>query len=170
MLTDRVGNASIEQACGLAEDVVRTFGRIRLRVSGTSMVPTILPGDFVSIQQASLHDICPGEVVVFLRKGRFVVHRVVDRRVAASADSPEGMCLITRGDRLRHDDLPVSSLELLGRVVSIERDSRKVELPAMGSNRPIVRLLQASDRLTCLYLRLATCWRTVFLGRAKCRA
>ena len=103
-------------------------------------------------------------------KGRLFVHRVVDRKVAAAADSPEESCLITRGDRLRHDDPPVSSLELLGRVVSIERDNRKVELPATRSNRLIVRLLQSSDRVTYLYLRLAACWRNLFLGRAKCQA
>ena len=170
MLTDRHGNTSSELARGLAEEVVRTFGEVRLRVIGTSMVPSLLPGDLVSIHRASLQDICPGEVVLFLQKGRLVVHRVVDRKVPATSDSPEHSSLITRGDRLRHDDPPVSSLELLGRVVSVERDNQKVELPAHGSNRPIVRLLQASDRLTYLYLRLASCWRTLFLGRAKCRA
>ncbi|HEV2246778.1 MAG TPA: S24/S26 family peptidase [Terriglobia bacterium] len=170
MRTDHGGNASIELACGLAGEVVRTFGGVRLRVTGTSMVPSILPGDFVSVLQASLHEISTGQVVVFLQKGRFVVHRVVDRKVAAGAEGPEGTCLITRGDRLRHDDPPVSSLDFLGRVVSIERGSRKVKLLASGSNHPIVRLLQASDRMTCLYLRLAACWRTLFLRRAKCQA
>jgi signal peptidase I len=170
MLIGRGGNASVELACGLAEEVVRTFGEVRLRVSGTSMVPSILPDDLVSIHPASLREISPGEVVVFLQKGRFVVHRVVDRKEAAGTVGPEGMRLITRGDRLRHDDPPVSSLELLGRVVAIERDNRKVKLPATGSNRSIVRLLRASDRVTYLYLRLVACWRTVFLRRAKCQA
>jgi len=170
MLTDDQGNVSTELACGLAEEVVRTFGEVRLRVFGTSMVPSILPGDLVSIHRASLNEIFPGEVVLFLRKGRLFVHRVVDRKVAATADSPGESCLITRGDRLRRDDPPVSSSELLGRVVSIERDNRKVELPAMGSNQPIARLLQSSDRVTSLYLRLAACWRTIFLRGAKCRA
>jgi signal peptidase I len=170
MLTGRVGSASIESACGLAEEVVRKFGEVRLRVSGTSMVPSILPGDLVSIQRASLREISPGEIVVFLRKGRFIVHRVVDRKAAVVECSSTAPCLITRGDRLRQDDTPVSALELLGRVISIERDNRKVELPATGSNHPIVRLLQASDRLTHFYLRLAACRRTLILGRAKCRA
>jgi signal peptidase I len=170
MLTIDPGSASIELACGLTEEVVRTFGVVRLRVFGTSMVPSILPGDLVSIHRASLNDISPGEVVLFLQRGRLFVHRVVDRRMAATADSPDEPCLITRGDRLRHDDPPVSSPELLGRVVSIERDNRKVELSATGSNQPILRLLQSSDRLTYLYLRLAAYWRTNFLGGAKCRA
>ena len=133
MLTGRVGSASIESACGLAEEVVRKFGEVRLRVSGTSMVPSILPGDLVSIQRASLREISPEEIVVFLRKGRFIVHRVVDRKAAVVECSSTAPCLITRGDRLRQDDTPVSALELLGRVISIERDNRKVELPATGS-------------------------------------
>ena len=87
----------------------------------------------------------------------------------AAWNSPEEPCLITRGDRLRHDDPPVSSPELLGRVVSIERDNRKVELSANGPNHLIARLLQSSDRVTYLYLRLAACWRTLFLRRAKCQ-
>jgi hypothetical protein len=94
----------------------------------------------------------------------------VDRKASVVECSSTEPCLITRGDRLRQDDTPVSALELLGRVISIERDNRKVELPATGSNHPIVRLLQASDRLTHFYLRLAACRRTLILGRAKCRA
>jgi signal peptidase I len=170
MLTGRQGTASTDLACGLAEEVVRTFGEIRLRVSGTSMVPSILPGDFVSIHRASLCDISPGDVVLFLQKGRLIIHRVVDRKVVATADSSGESCLITRGDRVRRDDPPVSSPELLGRVVSIERGNREVELPPTGSNRLIARLLQSSDRMTSLYLRLAAGWQTLFLRRAKCRA
>jgi signal peptidase I len=170
MLTDDQGNTSSELACGLTGEVVSTFGEVRLRVFGTSMVPSILPGDLVSIHRASLNDISPGEVVLYLREGRLFVHRVVDRKVAPTAGNPEESCLITRGDRLRHDDPPISSTELLGRVVSIERDNRKVELLAQASNHLIVRLLQTSDRLTYLYLRVAACWRTLFLRRAKCRA
>ena len=170
MRADIQGNASIELACGLAEEVVRAFGEVRLRVFGTSMVPSILPGDLVLIQRASLHEISPGEVVLFLQKGRLFVHRVVDRKIMAAAGSPEESCLITCGDRLRHEDPPVTALELVGRVVSIERDDRIVELLAHEPDRLIVRLLQSSDRVTYLYLRLVAAWRSLFLRRSKCQA
>jgi signal peptidase I len=134
------------------------------------MVPSILPGDLVSIRKASLHDISQGEVVLFSQNGRLIVHRVVDRKVAATPESPVETQLITRGDRSRHEDPPISSTELLGRVVSIERNNRKVELSAYGSSGPIVRLLQASDHLTYLYLRLSACWRSSFLRGTKCLA
>jgi len=79
-------------------------------------------------------------------------------------------CSALDSDRLRHDDPPVSSPELLGRVVSIERDHRKVDFSAIESNHLIVRLLQSSDRVTYLYLWLAAGWRNLFLRRAKCQA
>jgi hypothetical protein len=134
------------------------------------MVPSILPGDLVLIQRASPHEISPGEVVLFLQEGRLFVHRVVDRKVVATAGRSEKSCLITRGDRLRHEDPPVTEPELLGRLVSIERDHQKVELPAHEPSRLIVRLLQSSDRVTYLYLWLAAGWRNLFLRRAKCQA
>ncbi len=141
-----------------------------MRVFGTSMVPSILPGDFVSIHRAGLNDISPGEIILFRQMDRLFVHRVVDRKIMAAAAGTEGPCLITRGDRLRHNDPPVSSSELLGRVISIQRGSRKVEMHAHGSKGPMIRLLQSSDHLTSLYLRLAAYWRALFLRRAKCQA
>ena len=89
MRADIQGIASIELACGLAEEVVRAFGEVRLRVFGTSMAPSILPGDLVLIQRASLDEILPGQVVLFLQRGRLFVHRVVDRKIAATAGRPE---------------------------------------------------------------------------------
>jgi hypothetical protein len=159
------GNAPTETACGLAGEVVRTFGKVRLPIVGTSMVPCILPGDLVLVHRASLDEISQGEVVLFIQNGRLLVHRVVGR-----ACSPGNTWLITRGDRERRNDPPVSSQELLGRVVSIERDNRELPVPPHGSNRWIARLLQASDRATYLYLRLAARWRTLQPRRIKCQA
>jgi len=170
MLADYQKIASIRLASGLAEEVVLTFGELRLRVFGTSMVPSILPGDFVSIHRAGLNEISPGEIVLFRQLDRLFVHRVVDRKIMAAAAGAEGPCLITRGDRLRHNDLPVSSSELLGRVISIQRGDRNVEMQTHGLNGPMVRVLQSSDRLTSLYLRLSAYWRAHFPRRAKCQA
>ena len=176
-------------ASGLAGEVVRTFGEVRLRVFGTSMAPSILPGDLISIQRAGLREISPGEVVLFSQKGRLFLHRVVCRvdslaQPFAAQGEPfaaqgepfaaqgepfaaQGEALlITRGDRLGHNDPPVSSSELLGRVISIERDGRQIESTAQASGwrRGIVRLLQTSDYATYAYVRLAALWGR-FVGR-----
>jgi hypothetical protein len=159
----------MESACGLAAEIVRTFGEVRLRVFGTSMAPAILPGDLVSIQRAGLEEISPGEIVAFLRDGRLFVHRATGRKAAECAAIPKGSLLITRGDRLRHDDPAVSPAEFLGRVVSLERGSRTIEMPVHKSNGPIAGLLRASDRATYLYLRLAAAFPTLLFRRAKCQ-
>jgi signal peptidase I len=164
-------NVATTQACGLAGDVVRTFGEVRLRVFGTSMVPSILPGDLIFIQRAHLSEISPGEIVLYSREGRLFAHRVVAR-----AGSHDNLRLITRGDRLSHNDPPVLSSELLGRVTSIQcadgRGHRQLQ-PAARVNawgQLIVRLLRTSDRATYLYLRLDGYWRSFVPGRAACRA
>jgi signal peptidase I len=150
----------------MAEEVVRAFGKVRIRVFGTSMVPSLLPGDLISIRRADLCEILQGEIVLFSQNGRLFVHRVVSR--GSSCDTP---CLITRGDRLCHNDPPVFSSEVLGRVVSVERGNQQVKSIAApgGWRRVMARLLQTSDRATYVYLRLAACWRTLFSGRAECQ-
>ena len=137
---DKVATA---MACGLAGDVVRTFGEVRLRVFGTSMVPSIHPGDLVTVQRAGLSEISSGEIVLYSREGRMFVHRV-----AECGNNSDGPFLITRGDRLRQNDPPVSTAELLGRVTSIQRGNRADStLPARaGSDRRIVACSVADFR------------------------
>jgi len=131
----------------LAMEAIGTLGRLTLRVSGTSMVPAVLPGDIVSVERTKLADVAPKEIIVFAREGRLIVHRVV-----AKLDAPKGKCLITRGDRTHRDDGMVSGHELIGRVTCIKRGPRHVSLPL----RPkfVGRALRLSDRATRLYLRL----------------
>jgi signal peptidase I len=170
MQTAVQGNASIELACGLAEEIVRNFGQVRLRVFGTSMVPSILPGDLVSVERIEMENVSPGEVVLFLQSGRLFVHRVEGRSAIAGEGLPVELQVITRGDRLLHPDPPVSRTELLGRVVELERDGRKVKPHVRPSNSILLRALQSSDRITYLYLRLVNVWRALSIRRAHCQA
>lgn len=147
----------------LVEEMVRSFGEVRLRVLGTSMAPAVLPGDVVSVRHARLDEISVGEIVLFSRRGRLFIHRAVS--TCASSMMP---CLITRGDRLSHDDPPVNSSEFLGRIVSIARGSRKVGIA--GPDRLMARLLRSSDRATYLYVRLRAGWRSLLLPRGRCQA
>jgi signal peptidase I len=148
-------------ACGLTGEVVRKFGTVRLRVMGTSMVPCVHPGDLITVQRASLNEISPGEVVLFTREVGLAAHRVV-----AKTNALRESCLITRGDRLRDNDPPVSSSALLGRVQFIERSGRRFQPAGRLSiwERMIAPLLRSSDGATYLYLRLAGVCGKVFPG------
>ena len=168
---NRSRNVSTTVGCGLAEEVVRNFGGVRLRVFGTSMVPGILPGDIISVQHAGPSEICPGEIVVYARDGRLIIHRVVE-----SGGSDSESLLVTRGDRLFRNDAAVSSSELLGRVTSVQTPdgrSRREVRPAISASvwrQVLVYVLRTSDRATGLYLRLARRLPNLFSRGPACRA
>jgi signal peptidase len=145
----------------LAVEVARTFGCLRLRVTGTSMMPAIRPGDLLSIGHVDIRETSPGEIVLFARGGRLFAHRIVDR--GCGSRDPY---LVTRGDRLLDSDPPVGQSELVGRVTSIERGRRQVRSRPWlrGPNRVLGRLLRASDRATALFLRVTELWRAFSLG------
>ena len=152
--------------CDLAADVAGTFGRVCLRVSGTSMAPTLRPGDLLSVEAASIMEVSLGEIVVFAREGGLIVHRVTIK-----TSSGGELCLVTRGDRMRRHDAPISGPDLIGRVMHIDRGLSRI--PALSrlnlAEQAICRMLRFSDRATYLYLYLTLRWNGPFLGRAVCR-
>jgi len=148
---DQFVEAANALGCDLAAEVAGTFGRVCLRVSGTSMVPAIRPGDLISVERARAGEISPGEIVVFAWEGRLIAHRVVAR-----TGSPDEGYLVTRGDRTRRNDALVSSAELIGRVARIERGGSRVRARSRlnVAEQVICHVLRFSDRATYLYLRL----------------
>lgn len=122
----------------LAAEVLRSAGELRLRVTGTSMLPAIWPGEVLLIRRDGALQAGPGDVILFERDGRLCAHRVVRRM--------EGPVWITRGDRLMHDDAPVSGDELLGRVVGVPRQT--------VAQRAVAFVLARSWLVTRVALRL----------------
>jgi len=64
----------------LVADLARSFGRVRLRVNGTSMLPSIWPGDILTVNQCNAADLIPGRIVLCYRNQALVAHRVVGKR------------------------------------------------------------------------------------------
>jgi len=110
---------------------------------------SIWPGDVLEVRCENAAEICPGEVVLFKRDGRLLAHRVV-----AKVGGPERTLLITRGDRLRMPEPPVSPEELLGRVTAIVRGERRTEPRLTRWGRVTSWVLSHSDLCTSLALRL----------------
>src|SRR5271154_5023370 len=69
-------------AADAAAESLRVSGRLRLRVRGESMLPTLWPGEVVEIASCSADGLRPGEIVLALRDGRFFLHRFVGRSSA----------------------------------------------------------------------------------------
>ena len=103
-------------------EVLRSAGQARLAVTGTSMLPSIRPGDMLEVHRQGMEAILPGDVVLFLRNGGFAAPRVMEK-----AGEPDRTLLITRGDALRVPDPPVTPEELLGRVTAVLRGERRLD-------------------------------------------
>jgi len=108
-----------------AASLART-GRLRLRVTGTSMLPAIRPGDVLRVERCDAASLSPGEVVLFQRGERLFAHRAVRR----------GHALALRGDTLDRDDAAVEGAQVLGKVVAIERRGREI---APGASRSLLQ-------------------------------
>ena len=107
--------------CELASESLRLSGTLRLKVSGWSMLPTIWPGDTLVISRLDGRELLQGEIALFQREGRFIVHRVLSKSTSSIKQ------VLTRGDSMLQHDAPVASDDLLGKVDFILRNGRKIE-------------------------------------------
>jgi hypothetical protein len=137
--------------CDVAAEILRSFGSLRLRVTGHSMLPSIWPGDTLVVERRSFVRIVPDDIVLYFREGRLFAHRVI-RIIDASGNAR----LITQGDALPKKDAPVSSAELLGRVSEIIRGSRHVHPPTMPTvaKRCMAYVLRHCESLSRLLVHL----------------
>ncbi len=136
--------------CDLVAEVARTFGEVRLKVTGTSMLPAVWPGDILTVRRRRIAELGPGEIVLCSRNRQLVAHRIVGKC---------GAVLTTRGDSLAHNDPPVREEEVLGQVVSIVRDGvrdgRKLDPRPVLWRRAGAWILCRSDFSTRVLLRLS---------------
>jgi signal peptidase I len=137
----------------LALEILRSFGKLRLAVAGSSMVPSIFCGDVLTVDRVNSKQIQTGHVVLYARGGRLFAHRVIRMDWTSG-----GVRWITRGDSLAREDLPVEESELLGRVTAVERNARQwspVEVSGFA------RALQWAIRRSSQFLSLVLRWHSL---------
>jgi hypothetical protein len=125
--------------CELAREVLLSSGFLRLAVTGWSMLPTLWPGDTLLVERCESRAVAEGDIVLFARDRRFFVHRVIGSSV--------GDALQTRGDAMPQADPPVGSGDLLGKIISVLRNGRRLEparkLPV--GQRAVAAVVQKSE-------------------------
>jgi len=133
----------------LAAEILKSSGILRLGVSGSSMLPTLWPGDVVTLV-AIAEQPTVGQIVLFQRCGQFVVHRVVE-----AGSSGGQLQVTTRGDSMIDQDGPIAASEVLGRVVAIRRGQIEFSVPKEQSpfNKAFGWWLSRSDFVSRVALR-----------------
>ena len=132
----------------LAEQALRRAGCVRLAALGYSMLPSLWPGEQLTIEVRTLDQIRCGDIVAFRRLGRLFIHRAIQVE-------PSPLRVVTRGDAMPAADVPVLGEELLGVVTAIcGADGRPLPVPRGSRARRLAGLALAySGKLRSLALR-----------------
>jgi len=123
--TNRVGGERRANDALRIAEALNQHGRISLCVHGTSMQPWMRPKDIALIRQISIENVRCGDVVLFRRENHLLVHRIVEKRGSLNAAQ-----LFSKGDAHPTSDGVVQEQELLGRVMRICRNGRRIDLDA----------------------------------------
>jgi signal peptidase I len=112
----------------LLEELLSGGHPVRFRAPGWSMHPTIRNGDAITVVPLGTSPLRVGDVVLYRRGPAAIAHRVI--RVQSAPGRSVG--LVLRGDAAHSCDGPIHLAQVLGRVLSVERDGRRVHLDLMG--------------------------------------
>jgi signal peptidase I len=111
----------------LAAEILRRAGEIRFVARGSSMIPSIYPGDLLTVRSHDISEPRQGHIVLVFREDRFWAHRLI--RKWRQGDR---LCFATRGDALTYEDPWFEESQILGRVTSIVRYGQPVEIARTG--------------------------------------
>jgi hypothetical protein len=131
----------------LAAEILHRFGEVRFVAHGSSMIPSIYPGDLITVRSDSSAGARRGEIVFFLLGGRPFVHRVMRKWPERNR-----VVFATRGDALPKEDPSVDASQLLGRVIAIQRRGKSVAL--VIKPRPFTRAHRWAARNSSAFARL----------------
>ena len=110
-------------------DLLRRGNRVRFRAPGYSMYPTILHEDVITVEPVKVESIKVGDIVLYQSENSVIAHRVVKIKNKSDihTDSQSSVlstqsCFILRGDARPAGDDPINAEQILGKVVSVERN------------------------------------------------
>lgn len=124
----------------LIAELLQEGYKVSFRAPGHSMFPTIIANETIVVEPIDPGTVRVGDIILYRTNGRIIAHRVVginvhfddgsstrsDLAAQSSVRSPH--CLfILRGDASPACDAPVNAGQILGKVVSIERNGCFIE-------------------------------------------
>jgi signal peptidase I len=138
----------------LVVDGLGRFGEARLRVVGSSMLPSLWPGDVLTVRPRLIAEVRHGDVAVFVRDDRLIAHRVIAHR---------GSHVVTQGDTVTSPDAPVSQAELIGIAVRLVRcgKARRVSSHVGLPSRLMAALVNRSWHVNRILQRVHA-WRSLW--------
>ena len=122
----------------LISDLLTEGHHVRFSAPGDSMYPTICDGDMITVAPVQTACVAAGDIILYGHKSGVAAHRVMriikpsEEHLRSAPDdlknrsSRETLQLILRGDAAVVCDDPVGADRVLGKVVRVERDGRRM--------------------------------------------
>gem|GEM_PF-277756 len=105
-------------------DTIKKTGSFRFQTQGNSMFPFILDGDEVIIERIEPEDLRPGDVVMYVRGSKMVIHRIIKIYTTITLRK----LFILKGDNLSYTDQPVWQEDIGGKATRIIRGNREYSI------------------------------------------
>jgi signal peptidase I len=146
----------------LAGQILQSGHLLRFQASGSSMQPFIHDGDILEVAPLSGKHVRSGEVLlVEAVNGDWLAHRVVKTR-----NRDGRLAILIKGDACSYPDGWFGLDDILGRVVTVQRDSQRIQLTSIAERRRAkmwVAIAPWIRRLSWLPQRLRQyVWRLLF--------
>jgi len=121
----------------VAQGLLRQGYGVRFCAKGWSMYPTIRDGEMITVEPAIPSRVKRGDILLRYNNRRVIAHRLVRIARRKTLLNPQtsipGTFFILRGDALSACDESVDPGQVLGKVVSVERDGHLIDLDGWKS-------------------------------------
>ena len=179
---ESVANCPQQLFIDMSTELLRQGKNVRFRAPGLSMNPAIREGETITVAPVTPVDIKQGDILLYLAGMKVIAHRVVSiKRKKSDSTSHSSANFAThsnalipqiiftlRGDASAVCDSPVEAQQVLGKVVSVERHGRSIELYSTRARMFCFAYTWAS-RLKRLILSLLRPWGQIFIFNKKYR-
>ena len=148
----------------MLEETLTRGHSICFRAPGDSMYPTICDDDLITVEPIKPATVLVGDIILYEHRSKVTVHRVMrilkrsEKNLRSALQGPQDRSLsetlefIFRGDAAIKDDAPVSSEQILGKVVAIERNGRRID-PYYLRIKLHYKIRRMASRVKRLFLR-----------------
>lgn len=111
------------------------------------MYPTIRDGEAIRVLPVQPSSVRRGDIILYSWARGVIAHRVVE----IQRPTPDSPVFVLRGDAQGSCDASVAPAQVLGRVVSVERNGRAIPLAGMRAGTRRVARLCASRLKVCAF-------------------
>lgn len=106
----------------IGEELLKEGITLKVTAGGLSMFPFLRKGDIIYFKKQKTENYKKGDIIVFKTSEKFIAHRLIKLK-----NEKNKIMVICKGDSLLKYDKAFPVNQILGKVISVERNDKKVD-------------------------------------------